>query len=388
MPELALAPTTHPVADGARPRVVVGATALVCCHGDQQQTWHALVGGLSGATPLTIVEPDRVGVGYGYEIDDAGLGARSRPSRLLHRVLRDLGERGEVDPRRERTAVVVGTGLGETRTLELDHLAGRPTPLSDLHFRAVVRDALRGVDDIVTLSNACAASGYAMAVALDMLELGEADAVVVAATDSMTESMLAMIGLIGSEHTERVQPFDRARRGVLLGEGAAAVVLRRSERTDLPAVRGVAVSCDAHHETAPLPAGMAGVMREAHERAGTRPQDVDLVVAHGTGTGLNDPTEMAALATVFDGTRPLVTGIKGATGHTSGAAALMSLIVAVDAMRHGVVPAVTGLDDPIDEAVAAELAVSTRARPVHLVQVNAFGFGGVNSVVLLEGGVR
>lgn len=366
-------------------RVAVAATAMLTCHGDQQQSWHALVGGLSGAGPLTLVEPDHVNVGWAHEIGDPSLPARLRPSRMLHRVLREAVTAGAVDPARERTAVVIGTGLGEARTLELDHLNGDPTPLSDLHFRAVARDAVRGVHDVVTLSNACAASGYALAIAADMLELDEVDTVVVAGTDSVTESMLAMIGFITRDRTRQVQPFDRDRTGVLLGEGAAAVVLRRTERTDLPAVRSVAVSCDAHHETAPLPAAIAEVMREAQQRARTEPQDIDLILAHGTGTGLNDPTEMGAITEVFAGSVPTVTGIKGATGHTSGAAALMSLIVAVQAIRHRVVPAVTGLRNPIPGTDTVDLAVSTRSREVRVAQVNAFGFGGVNAVTIVEG---
>lgn len=380
-----MAETTPPAHEAPRIRVAVAATAMLSCHGNQQQTWHAIIGGLCGAAPLTLVDPERVNVGWAHQVQDPTMSARLRPSRMLHRVLREAVTAGEVDTARERTAVVIGTGLGELHTLELDHLSGEPTPLSDLHFRAVARDAVRGVQDVVTLSNACAASGYALAVATDMLELDEVDTVVVAGTDSITESMLAMMGFIARERTQQIRPFDRDRTGVLIGEGAAAVVLRRTERTDLPAVRSVAVSCDAHHETAPLLSGIVEVMREAHQRAGLLPQDIDLIVGHGTGTGVNDPTEMEAITEVFAGSRPTVTGIKGSTGHTSGAAALMSLIVAVEAMRHHVIPAVTGLLNPLPGAENVDLAVSTRARRVRTAQVNAFGFGGVNAVAVLEG---
>lgn len=366
-------------------RVAIAATAMLTCHGDQRQTWHALIAGLCGSRPLTLVNPDNVNVGWAHQVQDPAMPDRLRPSRMLHHVLREVAAAAELDPTRERTAVVIGTGLGEARTLELDHLNEKPTPLTELHFRAIAVDAVPGVQDVVTISNACAASGYALAVATDMLELDEVDTVVVAGTDSVTESMLAMMGFIARERTQQIRPFDRDRTGVLIGEGAAAVVLRRTERTNLPAVRSVAVSCDAHHETAPLLSGITGVMREAHQRAGALPQDIDLIVGHGTGTGVNDPTEMEAITQVFAGSVPTVTAIKGATGHTSGAAALMSLIVALYAIRNRVVPAVTGLRTPIDGTGTVDLAVSTRSREVRLAQINAFGFGGVNAVAIVEG---
>jgi 3-oxoacyl-[acyl-carrier-protein] synthase II len=256
-----------------------------------------------------------------------------------------------------------------------------------------VRAAVPGLTDVVTLANACAASGHALAVAADLLAVGDADAVVVAGADAMTESMLAMIGRVVDEPTDVLRPFDGGRRGVLLGEGAAAVVVqpagavRSGGGPPVARVLGVGVSCDAHHETAPAVGGQLAAMRDAYERAGVGPADVGLVVAHGTGTALNDPTESAALTELFAGVEPgpLVTGLKGAIGHTSGAAFLMNVLVAVEAMCSGRVPPVVGLRSPLPEAAGLRLvlaaAVPTDAR---IAQVNAFGFGGVNAVGLIE----
>jgi 3-oxoacyl-[acyl-carrier-protein] synthase II len=131
-------------------------------------------------------------------------------------------------------------------------------------------------------------------------------------------------------------------------------------------------------------------MRDAHDRAGVTPAEIDLIMAHGTGTALNDPAEAEALTEVFGAEvgHALVTGIKGAIGHTSGAAALMSLVVAVQAMRSGVVPAVWGLMHPIPEADSLGLVAgpALASQPL-LAQVDAFGFGGVNSVALVGAAV-
>jgi len=194
-----------------------------------------------------------------------------------------------------------------------------------------------------------------------------------------------MIGRVGDEPTTHVAPFDADRGGVLLGDGAVAVVIEPDGPDALARIRSVGLSCDAFHETAPDRDGITAAMRDAHDRAGLTPSDVGLVLAHGTGTALNDPTEAAAITEVFGTHTPPVTGIKGAIGHTSGGAALMSLVVAIDALRAGTVPAVTGLVTPIDEAAGLEFVLGTAAPlAARVAQVDAFGFGGVNAVTMVE----
>jgi 3-oxoacyl-[acyl-carrier-protein] synthase II len=202
--------------------------------------------------------------------------------------------------------------------------------------------------------------------------------------------MLALIGRGGGTETCQVQPFEQSRRGVLLGEGAAAVVLQRIDQADgAPAavVRGVGLVCDAKHATAPDRDGILACMRDAYERAGVQPRDIDLVVAHGTGTALNDPVEASALAEVL-GARAAevpVTAIKAGTGHTSGSSALMSLIIAIRSLVAGLVPPIGGLTDPIPEAAPLRLV---HGEPLchrgTIAQINSFGFGGVNAVTIVE----
>jgi 3-oxoacyl-[acyl-carrier-protein] synthase II len=114
---------------------------------------------------------------------------------------------------------------------------------------------------------------------------------------------------------------------------------------------------------------------------------VDGVIAHGTGTTLNDPAECTALREVLlaAGGTPLVTGVKGAVGHTSGAAALVNVDVALRCMAGAVVPPVVGLRTVLDEGAPLRFVVGEPLRHrLRLVQVNAFGFGGVNAVTLVE----
>jgi 3-oxoacyl-[acyl-carrier-protein] synthase II len=197
-----------------------------------------------------------------------------------------------------------------------------------------------------------------------------------------------MIGRFNDEANRRIHPFDVDRAGVLLGEGAAAMVLVPEGATATPVARllGTGLSCDAYHETAPDAAGIRRAMLDALRRTGRSAAEVDVVYAHGTGTDLNDPTEAAVLREVFgtNGTGPLVTAVKGAVGHTSGAAPLTSLAMAVHSLREGVVPPVVGLRRTLMEGVGLRFVRDQPQRvPVDLVQVNAFGFGGVNAVSLV-----
>ncbi|WP_229698047.1 beta-ketoacyl-[acyl-carrier-protein] synthase family protein [Wenjunlia tyrosinilytica] len=401
--------------------MAITGSSMVSCLGGLDETFEALLAGRSGVSPLRTGDPDKLNVHYAYSIDDAGAaskgtasggpastgrastgtglgtdpasndeaGPRSAGRWLAHCVAEALRDAG-VDPAERRVAVIVGTGLREHRAVEQWHGDGAELRLAQTHFTEAVRSVAPDVTEVHTLANACAASGYALALAVDLLELGEADAVVAAGCDTMTESMLTMIGRVGTTTADTVRPFDADRDGVLLGEGAVAVVVERTERTakNRPAlglVRGVGVGCDAHHETAPDLAGIVATMRDAHRRAGVAPGEIGLVVAHGTATALNDPTEAAALVEAFGPDGPPVTGIKGAIGHTSGGAALMSVLVALKAMRSGVVPPVVGLRTPIPEAEKLALVNGQplRARP-RVAQVNAFGFGGVNAVTIVE----
>jgi 3-oxoacyl-[acyl-carrier-protein] synthase II len=361
---------------------VIVAAEMVTCLGGTQDTMDGLFAGRIGAAPLA---DERTGVRHGYPIAD-GPGP-GRVAGWLRDVVARVAATGGIRPREERVALVVGTGLRQFGDLEGWWAGEHAFDLDDLHFARACEEPLPGVAEVLTVVNACAASGYALALADDILTAGEHDAVIVAGCDGLAESMLTMIGRAAARPATAVRPFDADRDGVLLGEGAAAVALRARADAGLGLLRGVGVSCDAHHPTAPEVKGIVRCMRDAHARAAVAPDGVDVVIAHGTGTALNDPAEAEALCGVFgrDGNGPVVTGVKGALGHTSGAAALMSAIVALEALRREAVPPVAGLETPIPETRGLRLATErTDVARARVAQVDAFGFGGVNAVAILE----
>ena len=366
---------------------LIASSAVRTCLGDGEATFSALLAGTTGIGDLRVPDGARTSVARGYHVGGGGEDGLFRASRWLTGCVREALAGAGAAAGAPRLVAVVGTGLRELDAVE----RSAAFDAERLHFAAAVREAAPAVAEVVTLSNACSAGGHALALAQDLVELGDADVAVAAAADSMTVSMLAMIGRVAPEPTERLRPFDAGRTGTLLGEGAAAVVVVAERWRDrvrpLARLLATGLSCDARSETAPDAGGICRAMRDAFARAGRSPLAVDLVLAHGTGTALNDPLEASLIGETLsaDGRRPLVTAIKGAIGHTSGAAALCSLDVAIRCLRRGVVPAVAGLDSPLAEARDLALVVGRPVRAdLRLAQVNAFGFGGVNAVTLVE----
>lgn len=369
---------------------IIGTGAVASIGRDPDEIFTSLCTGRSGLAPAGL-RPLRFNAQLLFEIDDRaveGVDEPGRATRLLIEAVRQAAEDAGLPEDLSGIPVLVGTGLRELRSLELWWRDGVPFDADGLHFE----DALRrrfGAVDTHTFAGACSASLYALALAWDLLELGEAETVIVAGCDVVTESMFGQADRVQFDPPRSVRPFDKERQGTILGEGAAAVVLTRAAAPDRPVhawLRSVAVNCDAHHQTAPDAAGVEAAVREAQELARVTPGEIDLVVLHATGTPLNDLTEATVTAQVFDGARPALTGIKSLTGHTSGSAGLLSLIVALRSLDTGLVPPIAGLAEPLPEGAGLHLVTgSPLAAPLRTAQINSFGFGGVNAVAIVGG---
>ncbi|MFD4608757.1 beta-ketoacyl synthase N-terminal-like domain-containing protein [Streptomyces sp. NPDC058440] len=386
-------------------RPVVGIGAVASIGRDPSELFESLCAGRSGLAALRGFDRSKFKAGHLFEIDDRPAPGVDVPGRatafLLDAVGQAARDAGLGEDLRD-VPILVGTGLRELRSLELwwrDGAEFSPKlsapleqggpPSGRMHFGTALRERF-GAVDTHTFSNACSASLYALALAVDLLDSGAVEHVIVAGTDSITESMFGLTDAFQLEPPGRLRPFDVDRKGTILGEGAGAIVLAREpdgHRRVHGRVRSVGVNCDAHHTTAPLQAGVAAAIRQAHRRAGVKPENVDLVMLHGTGTPLNDEVEVRALREVFGEHErvPLVTAVKSMTGHTAGSAGVLSLITALRAMSTGRIPPVTELDEPTEDVSALRLVHTTEATGrVEVAQVNGFGFGGLNAVAILE----
>lgn len=375
---------------------IIGMSA-VCSLGETVVGIHeALCSGQSGLAPLSAFDMSRYRARSAYEVAD-----RARPdvdeplrtTRWLIRVIRKAMSDAGLPATVPGLPVLVGTTHREMRTVELWWQHEAPLAPADLHFTSALRAAF-GTGNVHTVSSACASSLYALGMATDLIALGEADTVVVAGTDPITESSFGGFDRIQAPPPSAIRVFDRARRGMIMGEGAVAVVLRRAGTHPgrvYGRVRGVSMNCDASHPTAPDPAGVIRAIEEAHHRSAMVPGDIDFVIVHGTGTPQSDLAEAIALNEVFKSADPgpLVTGIKAGMGHISGGAGLLSLAIALQAIRTGTLPGISDLTDPIDET--KELRVVSGAPATGsfgTAQVHAIGMGGINAVAVVEGAAR
>jgi 3-oxoacyl-[acyl-carrier-protein] synthase II len=346
--------------------------------------------------------PDLVAAGFpiavANRVDDAGdLGAdpnRRGRAMALRATAAALADAGLGDGRLTDAGVFVGSTMGESAAFELV-AEGGTADLDDASvgtFADCVADQLGSSGPRRAYGTACAAGNYAIGAAASAIRAGRVDVAVAGGVDPF--SRIAMLGFARSRamSNERCRPFDRNRRGMQLGEGAAMLVLeresaaRRRGAAVRAAIGGLGLSGDAHHPTAPRPdgSGIAAAIDAALAVGELAPADVDWVNAHGTGTQPSDAAEAAGIAAVFGRTGgPPVSSLKGALGHCMGAASAIEAALTVIALETGTIPPSVGLAER-DEALPIDVVEAPRPAAAMRWALNcAYAFGGLNSALLI-----
>ncbi|NMG00824.1 beta-ketoacyl-ACP synthase II [Aromatoleum toluolicum] len=331
-------------------------------------------------------------------------------------ALRDAGWHPSSQPARERTGVLIGSGIGglpalAEGALTLERQGARrispffiPSALVNLAAGQVaIRHGLQGPTHGV--ATACASGAHAIGDAARMVMLGDADVMVAGGTEGAV-SRLGIAGFcaaraLSTSFNDAPQaasrPWDAARDGFVIGEGSGIVVLEDYDHARARGVRihaevlGYGLSGDGYHVAAPPEDGSGAVraMRAALAWAGVAPEDVDYVNAHATSTPLGDLVELRALREVFGahaeqgGEGGLsVSSTKSAMGHLLGAAGAVEAIVCMLALRDQLVPPTLNLSAPPEGFERMDLVPGTaRHRPVRVALSNSFGFGGTNAAL-------
>jgi 3-oxoacyl-[acyl-carrier-protein] synthase II len=380
-------------------RIVITGVGLVTPLGATlEATWGAL---LQGRTALRDW-PDLAAEGHrvaracridGFDAPEASRG-RALAVAAARQALAQAGRPCGPDDR--HAAVVVGSTLGESAAYE-QAAAGAPVDVA-AHGVPSFCEGLAQTFELdgprQALATACAAGNYALGAAALALRRGAAAWALAGGVEPF--SRLSMVGFARSRAMagDACRPFDAARSGMMLGEGAAMFVLERADdalvRGALPLaeVCALGLSCDAHHPTAPRPDGdgMARAMRQALRSAGRRPEEVGWVNVHGTGTRASDAAEGLALKAVFAGApMPVLSGSKGALGHALGAAAAIEAALCVQGLLEQCVPPTPGHEriDPEIGLACTQAPHRAGARAIDVVLNNAFAFGGLNSTLVL-----
>jgi 3-oxoacyl-[acyl-carrier-protein] synthase II len=406
----------------ARRVVVTGTGAVTPLGADVDQTWDGMHAGRSGVAPIAAFDPSELPVRFAAEVrhldPDAHFGARD--ARRLDRFAQlglvaarqALAQSGlDVAAAPERVGVVFGSGLGGITTLveQVGVLADRgPKRVSPFLVPMMMANMVTGQIAIETGARgpssctvtACAASATAIGDAADLVRLGRADAVVAggaeAAVTPVCMAAFAQMKALSTRNDDPAaasRPFDADRDGFVVGEGAGALVVEELEHarargaTVLAEILGYGATSDAHHLTAPDPAGAgaAAAMRAALVDAGLPAEAVDYVNAHGTSTVLNDRTEALAIREVL-GTGVAVSSTKSVTGHLLGAAGAVEAVACTRVLATGLVPPTANLEHPDPDIGLDLVAREAREVPVRVALSNSFGFGGHN-VTLLFGAV-
>lgn len=318
----------------------------------------------------------------------------------------------DTDAKRERAGVMIGSGIGGLPSIEetvlLMHEKGPrrvspffiPASLINLASGQVsIKHGLKGPNHAVV--TACSSGAHAIGDAARLIERGDADIMVAGST----EATICRTGIAGfaaaralstgynDKPTEASRPWDEARDGFVMGEGAGMVVLEEYEHakargaTILAEFAGYGLSGDAYHITSPADDGDGGFrsMKMALKNAKMAPSDIGYINAHGTSTPKGDEIEAGAVARLFDGVNVSMSSTKSAIGHLLGGAGSVEAIFSIMAMRQSILPPTLNLHTPSESVRGLDLVpLIAKERKISAVLSNSFGFGGTNASLVFK----
>lgn len=403
--------------------VITGMGAVTPVGNDVPTTWEALLAGRSGIANISHFDAHDFPIAIAGEVKQFVLDPEVDPreSRRMARYVQyalnaalEAVRSAQLDMRQEdaeQVGVVFGTGAGG-----LDLIAEQQAILNTKGYRRVaplfianmIADAASGQIAIqlgaqgpnMAVVSACSTGGHNIGEAFETVRRGDAQVILAGSSDATVNPLLlagftTMKGLATADvPAEACKPFDARRNGFVLSEGAAALVLESLEHAQarnapiIAEIIGYGSSNDAFHMAAAdeQGAGSARAMRMALRKAGIRPDEVDYINAHGTGTPLNDAVETLAIKTVFGAHayRLAVSSTKSMLGHMMGAAGSIEALICAQVLAEGRIPPTINYAVP-DPACDLDYVPNTsRETPVRVALSNSIGLGGHNSCLVLR----
>ncbi len=404
--------------------VITGAGVIGPIGKTASENWKNAVSGISGIRRMTIVDPEDFTSQIAGEVKDfdpldyLDRKVAKRTDRYTQfamvaarEAFAESGIENNIDP--TRLGVIIGSGIGGITTLEREHKVALERGVSRINpffcpmMIGNIAAGRVGIDvgakglNFATVT-ACASSGHAIAIAVDMIRLGRVDAILAGGS----EAPLTLTGVGGfcqlkalstrnDDPQTASRPFDRDRDGFVLSEGGAVVMLeeldhavKRGARI-IAEVSGSGMTCDAFHITAPAEngEGSARAMKLAMQDAGIEPEDVGYINAHGTSTLLNDINETKAIITALGTAKAMrtpVSSTKSVTGHMLGAAGAIEAIFTAFALRDGILPPTATLQNPGEGCDLDYVPGEARKADIMYALSNSLGFGGHNVTIALK----
>ena len=399
-------------------RVAITGMGAICALGhDAAATWAAMREGRSAIGPITNIPTDLLNIKIAAEVhgfdplahfDSKRLVLLDRVSQFALIAAREAVAQSGLDfragARGERTACIIGTGIGGENTHNeqarrfYEEKNPRVHPLTIVRLMAnapacqiTMEHGLTGPSFAVV--SACASANHAMAQAFEMVRSGKVDFAVTGGAEAcITVTTVKAWEAVRVTADDTCRPFCKQRRGMVLGEGAGVFVFEEFEHarargaTVLAEFAGAGMSADAGDIVLPSETGAARALSAALADAGLDANDVDYVNAHGTGTPANDPTESRAIRRVFGAHADAlcVSSTKSMHGHALGAAGAIELIAAIGALREGIIPPTANFIDADPDCDLDYVPNVAREKRVRAALSNSFAFGGLNAVLALK----
>ncbi len=398
--------------------VVTGMGSLSPLGNSAEETWKAMLAGVSGVDKITIFDTEGYTTKIGAEVkgfdplayfDKKEARKMDRYTQFAMIAAEEAVNNSGLDfsnEDRDRIGVIIGSGIGGMLSFEEEHsklLNKGPRRVSPFFIPMMIGDIASGYVSIKynlkgpnygTVS-ACASAGHALGSSLRAIQYGDADIMLAGGAEAAISPMgvagfnsLKAISTRNDEPQKASRPFDAERSGFVMGEGAAVIVLEELEHALARGAKiyaefsGMSATADAHHITMPAPEGEGAVraMRGAVKDAGLQPDDIDYINAHGTSTSANDRNETAAIKTVF-GERAYemsISSTKSMTGHLLGASAGVEFIAAVYSVLENKIPPTINYEFPDPDCDLNYTPNKMAEHEVNVALSNSFGFGGHN----------
>jgi beta-ketoacyl-acyl-carrier-protein synthase II len=388
-----------------------------------RETWEDAIHGVSGVAPITLFDASNSLVKIACEVknfvperymDAREARRRDRFEQFATVAAREAWEQSGLEVTEEnagRIGVVISSAIGGLKSLQDAIFTLKdegPRKVSPFLIPMLMANGGAGLVSIdlglkgpsFSVASACASGADGIGMAWMMLRAGMVDVVLAGAAEAtVTPTGIAAFDRIGAmsrreDYSMTPQPFDKNRDGLVMGEGAAVLVLERESHARargaeiLAELAGYAATADAYHVTAPDEGGRGGAaaIRKALEVAGVALDEVGYINAHGTATPLNDVAETRAIKSAFGALAYSipVSSTKSMTGHMMGATGALEAIFCVQAVREGILPPTIHYQTPDPECDLDYIPNQAREKKIEVAISNAFGFGGHNAVLVIR----
>jgi 3-oxoacyl-[acyl-carrier-protein] synthase II len=396
-------------------RVVVSGLGIVSSIGlGRDEFWNSLINGKSGISKVSSFDTSD------YRCHNAGEVKNFDPVQFIpKRKIPFLGRTSQLaisaaslafsdsklvpgNINTDRTGVFVGTTMGEKpleETLDAWVMAGNENisrskilqaTANNISANIAIHFKVNGPNYLIP--TACAAGNYAIGYGFDLVRRGVLDYALVGGADAFSKLAFTGFQRVYAMAPEICQPFDKNRKGMLVGEGAAILILEPMEsalsrNAEIYAeIPGYGISCDAYHMTASKVDGIEKAILKAIKEAGIGKEEVDYINAHGTGTPGNDKTECKAIRRVFkEHHRSIsVSSIKSMLGHPMGAASAMEALACCMTVKENIIPPTINYETPDDNCDIDCVPNKARLKHVNVAINNGFAFGGNNSCLVIK----